>query len=452
MKPSLFRFASTATFRLTLVYAATFVLSTLALFAYVYWRVSNHVLEHERSSLAGEVRLLTDIDRRGGADALVREIAARMAADPNGDTLYLLRDGGGASLAGNIAAVRRVTGRFEDEVDVFASANEPRHTEKAVFVGAVLPGDRHLAVGRDIEDLSSINSGILERFLGALAFAVLLAFAGGTVISMGFLRKLETINQTAETIMEGKLSERIPLTGTRDELDQLAANLNRMLDRIQGLMETTRQVSSDIAHDLRTPLSRLRQRLEQARDAGPGASPDTLDVAVEEIDGILSTFSALLRIAQIETGARVAGFKQVDLSAVFATIAEVYTAVAEDAGLALVSAIDRDVTITGDRELLTQMLANLVENAIRYSPAGSSITLRLQARGGAPVGMVADTGPGIPAEEREKVFGRFYRLERNRTTPGNGLGLSLVNAVADLHGSTVSLEDNRPGLLVRIVF
>lgn len=452
MRRSLFRFASTATFRLTLVYAATFVLSTLALFAYVYWRVSNHVLEHERSSLAGEVRLLTDIDKRGGSEALQREILARMAADPAGDTLYLLRNAAGTAIAGNIASVQRLTGRFEDEVDVFASAIEPRHTEKAVFVGTILPGDRHLAVGRDIEDLSSINSGILERFLGALSFAVLLAFAGGTVISMGFLRKLETINQTAETIMEGKLSERIPLTGTRDELDQLAGNLNRMLDRIQGLMETTRQVSSDIAHDLRTPLSRLRQRLEQARDAGPAASPDTLDVAVEEIDGILSTFSALLRIAQIESGARVSGFKTVDLSAIFATIAEVYTAVAEDAGLALLSAIVPGVSVTGDRELLTQMLANLVENAIRYSPAGTSITLRLHLRGGTPEGIVADTGPGIPAEERAKVFGRFYRLERNRTTPGNGLGLSLVSAVADLHGASVSLDDNNPGLLVRITF
>lgn len=452
MRRSLFRFASTATFRLTLVYAATFVLSTLALFAYVYWRVSSHVLDHERSSLAGEVRLLTDIDTRSGADALQREIQARMAADPAADTLYLLRGPGDKTIAGNIVGVRRQTGQFEDEVDVFASSTQSRHTERAVFVGAILPGDRHIAVGRDIEDLSSINSGILERFLGALAFAVLLAFTGGAVISMGFLRKLETINQTAETIMEGKLSERIPVTGTRDELDQLAGNLNRMLDRIQGLMETTRQVSSDIAHDLRTPLSRLRQRLEQARDAGPSASPDTLDVAVEEIDGILSTFSALLRIAQIESGARVSGFKAIDLSAVFSTIAEVYTAVAEDAGLALISVIDPDVTVTGDRELLTQMIANLVENAIRYSPAGSSITLRLQAQGGAPVGMVADTGPGIPAEERDKVFGRFYRLERNRTTPGNGLGLSLVSAVADLHGATVSLEDNKPGLLVRIVF
>jgi signal transduction histidine kinase len=447
-----FRFASTATFRLTLVYAATFVFSTLGLFAYVYWRVSSHVLDHERSSLSGEVRLLSDIDRRGGQDALQRELLARIAADPAADTLYLLRGPDGRVIAGNIAAVRLQEGQFEDEVDVLASASQARHTERAVFVGAMLPGARHLVVGRDIEDLSSINSGILERFLGALAFAVLLAFAGGTVISMGFLRKLESINETAQTIMEGKLSERIPLTGTRDEIDQLAGNLNRMLDRIQGLMETTRQVSNDIAHDLRTPLSRLRQRLEQARDAGPAASTDTLDMAVEEIDGILSTFSALLRIAQIESGARVAGFKAVDLSAVFVTIAEVYTAVAEDAGLALSSTIDRDVTVIGDRELLTQMLANLVENAIRYAPSGGTIALRLQANGGAPIGIVADTGPGIPAEERDKVFGRFYRLERNRTTPGNGLGLSLVSAVADLHGATMSLEDNRPGLLVRIAF
>nr|WP_307730382.1 ATP-binding protein [Alsobacter ponti] len=287
-----------------------------------------------------------------------------------------------------------------------------------------------------------------------MSFAMALAIGGGMLMSLGFLRRVEAINRTTANIVAGNLSERIPITGSFDELDTLAENLNAMLARIQTLMDGLRQVSTDIAHDLRTPLARLRQRLEAARDRVSGENGDVseYEAALEEIDAILATFSALLRIAQIESGARLQGFRRVNLSAVFATVAEAYAPAAEDKGQTLTSAIEAGIDISGDRELLTQMLANLLENALHHAPQGASIRVTLTEHGRLAVGEVSDDGPGIPEAERANVLRRFYRLERSRGAPGNGLGLSLVAAVAELHHVDLSLEDNRPGLRVVMTF
>jgi signal transduction histidine kinase len=225
-----------------------------------------------------------------------------------------------------------------------------------------------------------------------------------------------------------------------------------MLDRIQTLMESLKRVSDDIAHDLRTPLSRLRHRLESARArTGPDGDP-VIEQSIAELDAILETFSALLRIAQVEAGARQAGFSDLSLGEIIRTVCEAYAPVAEDRGQKLDTVINHVRTIHGDRDLLTQMIANLIENPIHHCPAAVRITVDLRQEAGAPVLCVADTGPGIPASEREKVFRRFYRLEASRTTPGSGLGLALVKAVADLHGASVELSDNEPGLRVKVRF
>jgi signal transduction histidine kinase len=254
--------------------------------------------------------------------------------------------------------------------------------------------------------------------------------------------------------MSGRFDARIPVLHRDDELDRLAINLNATFDRVERLMESLAQISSDVAHDLRTPLSRLRQTLELARRtatsveefrAGTGA-------AINEADDILETFSALLRISQIESGSRKAGFSRVDLSTLFETIFETYVAVAEDAGHELISHIATGIDISGDRELLMQLGANLVENAIRHTPAGSRIEIDLHRSADGAVAVFSDRGPGIPEREYGKVFRRFYRLESSRTTPGSGLGLALVAAVADLHGARISLDDNHPGLRVTILF
>jgi signal transduction histidine kinase len=274
------------------------------------------------------------------------------------------------------------------------------------------------------------------------------------VMGQSFLRRIDAINTASQAIVKGRLKERIPVTGKGDELDELSRNLNRMLDSNQSLMESLRQVSSSIAHDLRTPLSRLRQYLEDVRLSAdvPGELQSAIDQAIAESDTLLSTFSALLRISQVESKSRRSGFKSVYLSGLFEKIAETYAPVIEETGKTLTWKIAAGASFTGDEELLTQMLANLIENAIKHTPKGAVISLTLEENSAVLFGTVADNGMGIPEGERKRVFERFYRLDRSRTTPGSGLGLSLVVAVADLHGIAVALEDNRPGLRVVLTF
>jgi signal transduction histidine kinase len=274
------------------------------------------------------------------------------------------------------------------------------------------------------------------------------------LMSAGLLRRVEVIRRTAQEIMAGNLSRRVPTRGAGDDFDQLSSSLNDMLDRIHMLMEGLRQVSNDIAHDLRTPLTRLRQRLEVARLKAKTVEEyeKVVESAIGDTDQILHTFGAMLRIAQIEAGTARSRFIDVDLSAVLRAIVELYAAFAEDHQQDMASSIADGVVIRGDRELLTQMLVNLVENALRHSPPGTKIDVRLERVAGSALCIVADNGPGIPSEEHDKVFRRFYRLDASRATPGSGLGLSLVAAIADLHRITLNLTDNGPGLRVTLRF
>jgi signal transduction histidine kinase len=271
-------------------------------------------------------------------------------------------------------------------------------------------------------------------------------------MSFSVLRRIEAVSQTSRDIVGGDLQRRIPGRGSGDEFDHLAASLNAMLDRIQTLMEGLRQVSNDIAHDLRTPLTRLRQRLELAQRRGGVAtsSGTVLEDALHDIDTILETFGALLRIAQIESGARVAGFTELDLGELLRTVTEIYQPSLEEKCQALVVQIDDALRVKGDRELLTQMFANLLENAVRHSPPHARVELSARRLGAMIEVSIADNGPGIAPEFRHKVLQRFFRLEASRSTPGNGLGLSLVEAIARLHESELALSDHEPGLRVNI--
>src|SRR5581483_3132841 len=268
------------------------------------------------------------------------------------------------------------------------------------------------------------------------------------------LPRLQEINRTPQGHVAAHLARLIRTSRPGDELDQLGRNLNDMLDRLHGLMEGLKQVSNDIAHDLRTPLSRLKQRLEEARSEANSVEDyrEAVDQAIQETDIALSTFGALLRIAQIESGKRRANFSDLDISELLASLASTYSAVAEDMGKVLVSSIAPNIHMRGDRELLTQLFVNLIENALRHSPSGATVSLSLARRDGGSIAEVADTGPGIPESERENVFKRFYRLDRSRSTPGAGLGLALVAAVAELHTARIDLLDNEPGLTVVLHF
>jgi signal transduction histidine kinase len=281
-----------------------------------------------------------------------------------------------------------------------------------------------------------------------------LGIAGGMFMTRNMLARVEAVNRTSEQIIHGDLAKRVPVTGSGDEFDQLAANLNAMLDQIERLMAAMRQVADNIAHDLRTPLSRLRARLEVTLLEKPDEAryADVLRETIGEADHLLSTFNALLSIAEAEAGSRRDSFEPVDLSEIARDVAELYEPVAEESSLGFETKIADRIMVRGDRHLLSQAIANLLDNALKYTPEGK-VALAVESRGGKAHIEVADTGPGVPADRRHTVFDRFVRLERSRSTPGNGLGLSLVRAVTSLHEGTIWLEDSivgaeNPGLKV----
>ncbi|HEY2048756.1 MAG TPA: ATP-binding protein [Caulobacteraceae bacterium] len=316
-----------------------------------------------------------------------------------------------------------------------------------------LPQGYRLVVGTDDAQNDALERTMIDGFGWAVAGVVVLGALGGYALSHGVHRRLAAMTGAAEAIIDGDLARRIPLSGSDDDLDAMASTFNRMLERIAALMESLRQVSNDIAHDLRTPLTRLRQRLEASRlNPGEGEQGEAIAGAIEDVDAILETFAALLRIAQIEGGARRAGFRPLDLSVVVGTVVDAFTPSAEDAGQRLMLCAASDVLIEGDAELLTQMTANLVENALRHAGGNAQILVEVRRQGPHAEVVVSDDGPGVPETERERILDRFYRLERSRSTPGNGLGLALVVAVVRLHGATLRLEDAAPGLRVRVSF
>ncbi|WP_420839533.1 sensor histidine kinase [Bradyrhizobium oropedii] len=314
-------------------------------------------------------------------------------------------------------------------------------------------GDR-LLVGRDISDLDGFMAQIRAAGIAAIVLIIGLAAAASIGVTQRTVSRIESINATSRAIMLSGLDQRIPLHGSHDEWDRVAENLNLMLDRIQSLMGDVKQVSENIAHDLRTPLTRMRGRLEKAYHAPRNGEGDAALIGdtIADLDAVLGMFVSITRISEIETRARKGAFRTVNLVEIAGEVVELYDAAAEQVTTHLVLAGDPAVQVTGDRDLLFDAIANLVDNAIKHGRPGGRVTVTCDNDEGVPVISVADDGPGIPAEQHDRVFKRFYRLEQSRYTPGNGLGLSLVAAVASLHGARIELRDNAPGLLCRLAF
>jgi len=442
-----------ASFRFTAAYVGLFIVSVGILAGLVYFSATSELERTIHMRIVVESDALRAEYTRGGTDQLLQAIAERQRSRLIGGLDYALYDGNGKRLFGNLPAVRCAKGwvTFTGPPD----GDEPEgELEKLGVLMTPLPNGHCLLVGDDIGKVRKFGSLILDSFGWVLLLTVTLAVAGGIFLSSRVLRRIETINRTAEAIIEGDISRRIPRRGTPDDLDRLAATLNRMLDRMTGLMESLRHISNDVAHDLRTPLGRLRHSLEEA--SRTASSPDeyreAIDRAVAEVDGILDTFGAILRIAQIESGSRRSGFQRLLLSELVADVCETYAPSIEDAGKTLRTEIHPDLWIHGDRELLVQSLANLLENAIAHTPAGAVVTVSLNHP---PEGIelnVADNGFGVSEAERKQIFKRFYRVERSRSAAGNGLGLSIVAAVAELHAAKLSADDNHPGLKIGVVF
>lgn len=446
------RWSRTYGFRITLLYVALFGVSILILFAVIYWITAEFMEEQLRGAIATELSSLVDDFGSSGIDSTVDAITRRVGSREHDLSYYLLQDAAGHKVSGNLPAMSAAAGWYE--LPIPSQENGGDSSDTLMAEGQVLSNGWFLVVGQDTDQFTDFEDLILNVAAGSLATAFALALIGGLATSASMLRRVTAITDAGRDIMRGNLARRIALRGSGDEFDRLSANLNEMLDRIQMLMDGLRQVSNDIAHDLRTPLTRLRQRLELARTKATGLADyeTAVDKAIAETDEILDTFGALLRIAQIEAGTRRAAFTAVDLSGVLQTIVETYAAVAEDHRHVLTSRIADGVTVQGDRQLLTQMIANIVENALRHTPDGTRIEIELAGPPAAPVCTIRDDGPGIPEPERQKVFRRFYRLDSSRATPGSGLGLSLVAAVAELHRIAVDIGDGQPGLKVTLRF
>lgn len=444
---NLIRILRSASFRLPLIYAVLFVLSAGALFVTVYWTATAAMQTDMAAVLRSEAYQLAEIHSRSGLAGLTQQIARRINFRTRGPIFYLLQAPSRRVLVGNLPGMPPVDGVVDFVPQSDAADSDPEPSKLTGF-GLTLSDGSFLLVAQDANRLAEMQHAIVRAFVWASGLALLLAIAGGAVVGWGFLGRIDTITRTSRAIMEGDLSARIPVRGTHDEIDQLVSSLNAMLSRIQQLMDGLRQVSSDIAHDLRTPLGRLRQHLEDARArAKTTADYDAAtEAAIEEADELLETFSALLRIAQVEAGAQKRGFAEVDFSELMRSIGEAYQPAAEDSDHTLNYEIEDGVRLTGDRQLLAQMISNLVENALRHTPAGSTVSLFLRKTAAGFEAEVADDGPGIPENERSKVFDRFYRLDRSRSTAGSGLGLALVKAIAGLHGLSIELTDRKPGL------
>ncbi|MDB5397379.1 MAG: Integral rane sensor signal transduction histidine kinase [Rhodospirillales bacterium] len=441
------RFFRTWSFRLTLLYAGLFTLSVLILFGVIYWSALAYAAQDEADENDVEFHAIVDEAELAGYAQLPRIIENHIRQRARAPAAYLLEDAELHKIAGNIDPMPPRDGTFR----IKPTLNGKKHRASAHFYE--MPNGDHLLIGQDSASLKEMKELIARAFGVGVVATLILGLIGGGIVTTSVLRRVESVARTSRAIIAGNLSQRVPLRGSDDEFDHLAASVNAMLDRIEDLMRSMRQVSNDIAHDLRTPLTRLRQRLELARRHKQSVPElqEALDDSTLQIDSILETFGALLRIAQIEAGQGVTVNAPVDMSNLLTNIAEDFAPAAEDRDQTITTGLEPDLEVAGDRALLTQMVVNLLENALRHAPPGAQISLTA-ANGSNGVSVaVTDNGPGIPAAERENVLRPFYRLETSRTTEGNGLGFGLVAAIVKQHGGTLTLEDNAPGLRVTVL-
>jgi signal transduction histidine kinase len=447
------RLLDSSAFRLALLYMSLFGLSVMLLLGFIYWTTSLFMEQQTMETINAEIQGLSEQYKHLGLGGLIGVINQRIARDPSGRSIYLLTDSRLKPLVGNLAEWPRENSSDETWFH-FALSDNPAENRAALARRFVLVGNFHMLVGRDISEKNAIQQKIIESLGWGLAMTIILGLLGGVLMSRSILSRIDLINRTSREIMRGDLTRRMPLNNTSDEFDQLAQNLNDMLDQIEQLMAGIRQVSDNIAHDLRTPLNRLRTRIEVTLIEKPDLSSyrKALEQTIAEADELLKTFNALLTIAQAEAGSSRGDFREVDLHTLARDVADLYEPLAEEKGLGFDIRLHPVPTVLGNRHLLAQALANLLDNAIKYTLPGGKIVLELRTEGGAPMISVSDDGPGIPREERARVLERFYRLEMSRCTPGSGLGLSLAAAVAKLHKAGLVLRDNMPGLSVLLVF
>jgi hypothetical protein len=444
----------TQAYRIVLVYVAVFAISVTALLAFTYWNTKRALDQQTDQIIEAEIAGLSEQYQQLGLRGLADVVISRSAH--GGPGLYLLANRFKQPIVGNLDAWPANSDGPNSWIDFDYQRRTENRLETREARGRVfaLAGGFNLLVAQDVHERYLTERLFTTTLPWTVGLVLLLGLVGGAFMSRNMLARLDQINRTSAEIIDGDLTRRIPLSNAHDEFDALAENLNAMLDRIERLMKGVREVTDSVAHDLRTPLNRLRNRLEATQrhlDPASNEAPE-IEAAVAEIDQLINTFNALLLIAEADAGVTRGEMVPMDLAPVAEDMAELYAPLAEENGVSLRIEPAGATLIDGNRSLISQALANLVDNAIKYTPAGGAVTVTASET---PQGVelrVADSGPGIPREERQRVVERFVRLDASRNAPGTGLGLSLVAAVARLHDATLLLDDNRPGLRATIRF
>jgi signal transduction histidine kinase len=443
-----------STLKLAFIYLFVFCAAIFALLAYVYTTTAAYLDRRLDREIASQQQLFVEAYDRGGPDALSRLIRQRTDDGFFRDWVFLAVDDKSSYLAGNLRRwPAALPGGGWGKLRLPELATRPSRPPPVFRIAyQVMPDASRLLVGRNASGVQMLGGRIATALAIAAALFLALAAAAGISTSRRSVARIEAINAISRKIMQSGLGERIPLRGTRDEWDELAANLNSMLARIEELADSARQIADNVAHDLRTPLTRLRGRLERALTRPPDAAEDRrlIGDAIAELDAILATFASLLRISRIEMPDRRAAFHRLDLAEIAREVVDLFDPTAEDEGVRLHLCAAGAVPVIGDRDLLFDALSNIIDNAIKHG--SGEVSVAVEDGDGGPAISVADRGPGIPPEERAHVLRRFYRLERSRNSPGNGLGLSLVAAVAHLHDARLDMADNAPGLRLDLRF
>ena len=438
----------TSTFRLTLVIAGLFAVCVAVLFATIDWYAMGTLQTELRTTISARLAAIMENHTQSDGVMLIRNVKEVLEEDPGAYVLLLAPDG--RQLAGNMTASTRLLGWTSLRVPQ-RGPEGALHQHPVIARGVQLPDGGYLLVGQDAYSLEEVRELIARAFGVGGALTLALAIAGGFLVTRGILHRLAIVGQVSQEIMHGDMSRRLPTRGTGDEFDQLVVGFNTLLDRVAMLVERMRQVTNDVAHDLRTPLTRMRTRLEEVRRRPHHANEyeAAIDRSIADTEALLDTFAALLRIAQIEATTDAGILEEVAASVLVATVVELYEPLVEERQQSITGHLS-EFSIHGDRELLIQMLGNLVENACRHTPPGTRIGVGATVSGGVSTLWVQDDGPGIPSNERNRVFRAFYRLDTSRTAPGNGLGLSLVAAIVERHRGSVVLSDAAPGLRVEV--
>ncbi len=443
-------FARTSTFRSTLAIAVAFVLCTVVLFGFVYWQTAAYLTSSFDALITGELQIFA----AEPPERWLPHINERLDNDPRRVRIAGLFGADGHRIAGNLESLPAgLTPDVPANAVVVRVDNQGRETEKVRLATERLPDGEILAIGRNNDEIAGIANIVRRALILGLLPAFGLAVVLGLALSLRARRRLSEVNRRIQRIVAGDLRERLPTRGGNDPFDQLAVSVNRMLGEIETLIQEIAGVGNDIAHDLRTPLTRVRARLERGR--ARAATLDELRTVVDRsiggLDQSLAVVTALLRIAEIEHNRRLEGFSQVQLAPLLREVGDLYEPIAEDKRVILQVEVADEAAVHGDRDLLFEAVANLVDNAVKFTPQGGRVTLALLRRDSESVIQVKDTGPGIPEAEREAVMRRFYRSDKSRNTEGLGLGLSLVAAIAKLHGFCLTISAG-PGCTTEIVF